>query len=247
MNTTNTPSGDAQDAAGASGSRAVRLGGREVWSWEKGDAEKFGVPKIEAVFIQDIHTGAWQRDTQRNTIMAAFPVAIDKAIVNKDLTTAPEWSKHPPMQVAFVPQKTTAALAKALRKGDPGAHGLVLVKNAMELTAPQSGGDPFAGVRTINLFAKSDDLGYAFEYCGASESVKMTIGIRGTADGRKINMVAPTEDVPVESIKAVPGCAMVRASIPLSDMQVMPGTYTFNVKLEDGPQTWDLAQDFQVQ
>lgn len=248
MGTTNMPSGDAQDGASGGGVRGVRLGAREVWLWEKADAQKFNMPKVEAVYIQDTHTGVWQRDTQRNEIMGAFPVAIEKAIVNKDLAVAPEWSKRPATEVAFVPQKTgSQGPAKALRKGDPGAHGLVLVKNAMGLAAPQSGSDPFAGVQTINLFEKTDDLGYAFEYCGASESVKMTINIRGTSDGRKVNMVAPTEEVPVETIKAVPGCAMVRASIPLNDMQVMPGTYTFNLKLEDGPQSWDLAQDFKVQ
>jgi hypothetical protein len=152
------------------------------------------------------------------------------------------------VQVAFVPQKTSSSgPVKALRTGNPGAHGLVLVKNAALLAAPQGGSDPFAGVTSLNLFSKTDDLGYAFEYCGASESVKMTIAIRGTAEGKKVNMVAPTEDVPVEAIKVVPGCSMVRASIPLNDMQVMPGSYTFSVKLDDGPQSYNLSQDFKVE
>ncbi|HEY4640379.1 MAG TPA: GWxTD domain-containing protein [Thermoanaerobaculia bacterium] len=249
MNTTNMPAGDASDGAGSGGTRGVRLGARELWTWEKGDAQKFGMPKIEAVFIQDTHTGTWQRDTQRNLILGAYPVAVEKAIVSKDLTVTPEWAKNPPMNVTFVPAKGSSSQGpvKAVRKGDPGAHGLLLVKNAAGLAAPQSGSDPFAGVQTLNLFQKTDDLGYAFEYCGESETVKMTIAIRGTADGKKVNMVAPTEDVPVEAIKVVPGCSMVRASIPLSDMQVMPGAYTFSLKLEDGPKSWDLAQDFKVE
>ena len=60
-------------------------------------------------------------------------------------------------------------------------------------------------------------------------------------------MTAPLEDVPVESIKVVPGCSLVRASIPLSDMKVAAGQYTFSIKLEDGAQHYDLAQDFKVQ
>ena len=247
MNTVAAPSGDASDGASGFGSRGVRLGAREVWLWEKADAQKYNMPKIEAVYIQDTHNQTWKRDTQRNEIMAAFPVAVEKAIVSKDLTVTPEWAKRPPTEVAFVPQKTSSGPAKALRKGDPGAHGLVLVKNAMLIAAPQSGADPFAGVQSINLFNKTDDLGYAFEYCGTSETVKMTIAIRGTTEGKKVNMIAPTEDVPVEAIKVVPGCAMVRASIPLNDMQVMPGTYTFNVKLDDGPQSYNLSQDFKVE
>jgi GWxTD domain-containing protein len=224
------------------------MGGRDVWLWEKEDAKKYDMPKIEAVFIKDPINGLVQRDTQRNDILTAFSNAIDKAIVSKDMTVAPEWAKRPPTQIEFVAaNKDAGKPALVTRHGEPGVHTLLLVKDAMALPAPQSGTDPFAGAKAISTFSAGDDLGYAFEYCGPAETLKMTISIRGSANGQKVNMVAPLEDVPVEAIKVVPGCSLVRASIPLSDMKVAAGTYAFSIKLDDGSQSYDLAQDFKVE
>ena len=223
------------------------MGERYSWVWEKEAAEKFGMPRIEAVYIKDPISGLVQRDTQRADIMTAFANAPESTIVARDMTVAPEWAKRPATNVEFVQAKTGAEGAAPVRTGKTGVHSLVLVKDAMALAAPQSGVDPFAGVKNVDTFAASDDLGYAFEYCGASDTLKMTISIRGTAGSEKINMTAPLEDVPVEAIKVVPGCSLVRASIPLSDMKVAAGAYTFSIKLEDGAQHYDLAQDFKVQ
>jgi GWxTD domain-containing protein len=223
------------------------MGEREVWTWDKEDAQKFGMPKIEAVFIKDPISGLVQRDTQRGDIMSAYPYAVKKAIVSPDLTVAPEWSKRSATNVEFVDAKRGSGPAAAVRKAEPGVHSLVLVKDAMALAAPQSGSDPFAGAPAVDTFATGEDLGYAFEYCGPADTLKMTISIRGTAGAAKVNMVAPLEDVPVEAIKVVPGCSLVRASIPLGDMKVAAGAYTFSIKLEDGSQHYDLAKDFKVQ
>lgn len=223
------------------------MGERYTWLWEKQDAQKFDMPKIEAVYIKDPISGLVQRDTQRQDVNTAFANAIEKSIVSKDMTVAPEWAKRPPTNVEFVQAKTGAEGAAPVRTGKTGVHSLVLVKDAMSLAAPQSGADPFAGVKNVDTFATSDDLGYAFEYCGAADTLKMTISIRGTSGSEKVNMTAPLEDVPVEAIKVVPGCSLVRASIPLSDMKVAAGAYTFSIKLDDGAQHYDLAQDFKVQ
>jgi GWxTD domain-containing protein len=224
------------------------MGERETWLWEKDDARKFDMPRIEAVFIKDPFSGLVQRDTQRSEIMTAYANAVEKAVVDKNMTVAPEWAKRPPTQVEFVAaNKGTGKPVVAVRQGEAGVHSLFLVKDAMALPAPQSGVDPLAGVQTVSAFTKSDDLGYAFEYCGAAESLKMTISIKGSANGQKINMTAPLEDVPVEAIKVVPGCSLVRASIPLGDMNVAPGTYAFSIKLDDGAQSYNLAQDFKVE
>ena len=243
-------SGDfyANSGGGSGFAQGTMMGEREVWLWEKEDARKYDMPKIEAVFIKDPISGLVQRDTQRNDIGAAYDNAIRKSIVNKDMTVAPDWAKYAPTELVYAPaNKDSGKPVLATRHAEPGVHTLILVKDAMALAGPQSGTDPFAGVKPISTFGTSDDLGYAFEYCGAAESLKMTISIRGSANGQKINMTAPLEDVPVEAIKVVPGCSLVRASIPLSDMKVAPGTYAFNVKLDDGAQTYNLAQDFKVE
>ena len=242
--------GNAGNTSGgfAKGAHAMQLAERDTWIWEGKDAKKFNMPRIEALYLKDPYSGLVQRDPQRPGIITAFTNAVELAVVDKNMTVAPEWALIPPTVIEFVPAapKTNVPTA-ALRKGEPGVHSLVLIKDATALAAPQSGNDPFAGTRTIGEFATSDELGYAFEYCGASETVRMTIAIRGTAGGKKVNMVAPAEDMPVEEIKGVPGCGMVRANIPLADMQVAPGKYTFSVKLEDGPKSYDLTQDFVVQ
>jgi GWxTD domain-containing protein len=223
------------------------MGERYSWVWEKEAAEKFGMPRIEAVYIKDPISGLVQRDTQRADIMTAFANAPEALIVNKDMTVTPEWAKRPATNVEFVQAKTGAENAAPVRAASNGVHSLVLVKDAMALAAPGSGKDPFAGVKPVDTFTSNDDLGYAFEYCGPADTLKMSISIRGTAGSEKVNMTAPLEDVPVEAIKVVPGCSLVRASIPLSDMKVAAGAYTFSIKLEDGTQHYDLAQDFKVQ
>jgi len=230
-------------------SHGSMMGEREIWLWEKDDARKFGMGRIEAVFIKDPYNGLVQRDTQRNDIMTAYANAVEKAVVSKDMTVAPEWAKRPPTQVEFVAANKDSGGKPTMttRHAEPGVHTLVLVKDAMALPGPQSGTDPFAAAQGVSSFTTSDDLGYAFEYCGAAESLKMTISIKGTANGQKINMVAPLEDVPVEAIKVVPGCSLVRASIPLGDMNVAQGAYTFSIKLDDGTKSYDLSKDFQVQ
>jgi len=241
--------GGGSSGGGPGFAQGTMMGAREVWLWEKEDAKKFDMPKIEAVYIEDPISGLVQRDTQRNDILTAFANAPEKSIVSKDMTVAPEWARRPPTQIEFVTvnKETGAKPVLSTRHGEPGVHTLLLVKDAMALAAPQSGTDPFAGVSGTSTFSASDDLGYAFEYCGPAETLKMTISIKGSANGQKINMVAPLEDVPVEAIKVVPGCSLVRASIPLSDMKVAAGTYAFSIKLDDGSQSYDLSKDFKVE
>jgi len=246
----------ARAASGSTGSfgSGSLLGEKEIWTWEKEDARKYDMPRIEAVFIQDPVNGVVQRDTQKNEIMTAFANAVEKAVVDRKMTVAPDWATQPPMVLAAEPAKkpsargaAPAAPAAPHRQGAPGAHSLLLIKNAATLPDPQGGSDPLDGLKDVDLFATTDDLGYVFEYCGESETVKVTISISGQAGGRKISMSAPTEEVPVETIKVVPGCGIIRASIPLGDMKVLAGTYTFSVKLEDGPQSYNLSQDFKVE
>lgn len=221
-------------------------GEREVWSWEKKDARKFGLPYIEAVFVEDPANGVVQRDTARNNIMTAYANAVERAIIDHKMTDAPEWARaEPTAQPAAVVGRTKGAVhtRNAPVAVARGVHSLMLVKNAGALADPQGGTDPLAGAKNIDTFGKTDDVGYVFEYCGPSERLMVTISITG-ANG---NMVAPAEEVPIEAIKAVPGCGLVRGSIPLGDLQVAPGTYTFKIKLDDGPQSYNLSEQFRIE
>jgi len=247
MNTTEAAMGDSQSDRG-SGDRArgSRLGAKDEWIYEKADAQKYGLPRIEIVFIQDPISGIVQRDPQRHDMMAAVPVAIEKAIVSRNLTEAPPWSKQPPTKVEFVPVAKGGPAVPSTRKAVDGAHALMLVKDPSALPNPQGPKDPLAGAVSVSSFPSGTDLGYVFEYCGNAETIKTTIAIHGTG-ASKVNMVAPTDEVPIEAVRTLPGCGIVRASIPLGDMKVAPGTYTFSLKVEDGPKVWELAQDFKVE
>ncbi len=237
----------ASDVPSAGGDSVLQassmMGAKSTWIYERALAEKFGMPKIEIVFVQDTISGRVARDPQRPDMMAALPVAIEKAIVNRDLKVAPSWPKALPAIAVVQPSGTKTV---PVRVGVPGAHALLLLKDAMALPNPQESKDPFAGAASTDSFAGSADLAYVFEYCGAAENLKTTIAIRGTGTS-KVSMVAPTEEFPVEAIKTVPGCGLVRASIPLGDLNMAKGTYTFSVKVEDGQQAWNLAQDFKVE
>ncbi len=233
-----TPTGDH--------SRGIRLGAKDVWIYEGADAQKYGLPRIEIVFLEDPVSGVVQRDPQRTNMMAALPVAIEKAVVSKDLKAAPPWSKQAPTQIAFVPLDKGGPVVPSNRKAIAGAHALMLVKDAMAFPSPQGSTDPFASAVSADTFSSSADLGYVFEYCGAAENLKTTIAIHGTGTS-KVSMVAPADEFPVEAIKTVPGCGLVRASIPLGELNMAKGTYTFSVKVDDGQQSWDLGQDFKVE
>jgi GWxTD domain-containing protein len=228
------------------GSSGHQLGARDIWLWEgKEPQERFGMPRVEIVFLEDPHTGEYTRDTQRGDFIGAMSYALKKMMVSPDLKEVPDWAKP---QLVFAPvEKAGKSASKALRQGEPGVHRLLLVKDIMSVPSAQEGGDPFAGRASSDTFSRTDDLGYAFEYCGAAETLKMTIAITGLVGGKKVNMVTPTDDVTPDPIRAVPGCSMIRASIPLSDLSVQPGTYSFGIKLQDGGQSYNLAQDFKVE
>ncbi|HEY4640378.1 MAG TPA: GWxTD domain-containing protein [Thermoanaerobaculia bacterium] len=232
----------------APGSKPIQgsmTGEREVWTWEKDDARKFDRPRIEAVFVRDPVNGVVQRDTARNNIMSAFANAVEKAIVDRRMTVAPEWARSEPEPATSsqIVLARSAIFPKETKAVARGVHSLLLVKNAAALPDPQGGTDPIAAAHNADTFGKTDDLGYVFEYCGPSESLLVAISITG-ANG---NMVAPAEEEPIEAIKAVPGCGIIRASIPLGDMQVAPGSYTFNVNLRDGSQSYNLSRDFKIE
>jgi hypothetical protein len=77
--------------------------------------------------------------------------------------------------------------------------------------------------------------------------VKVQLRISGAPGGQRVNMVSEPEEFVPDSIKAWPGCYLVRGTLPLADMQ--PGTYTLAVAIS-GPgeqQRYNLTREFRIE
>ena len=178
----NAESGTARDSAA-----------RDVWTYTQKDAMKYGMPKLEVVFIHDGPIGSSvRRDPQRMDFTGALPNAIKLAIVNPGLKEVPDWAKF---EKQFVDMKLGDAQATLTPPvGDPlpqagegsvgggpspapageggaqrrvraaGAGRLTFVKDAWAIK-PQSGKDPFEGLADVTDFTRNDELGWAAEYC----------------------------------------------------------------------------------
>ncbi len=126
-----------------------------------------------------------------------------------------------------------------------GAGKLTFVKDAFALQ-PQSGNDPFAGLVNVSKFSRNSDLGWAAEYCTGKESSELpavNVGLRisGPAEGERENFTAPAEEMVPDSIKASPGCYLVRGSVPLQEMQ--PGTYEVTITVGK----YNLTREFRIE
>jgi len=225
-------------AAAAASRQGRNEGARVIWLWEKESArDKFDLPRVEVVFVEDAK-GVYRRDTQRHDFLNAMPVAIKKLIVSPDLKEVPDWGKAQATAVASQPA--------ALRKAEPGAHHLLLLKNPHAIVNSDVA-DPFADVVTASVFAKKDDLGYALEYCGDKDPVKVSVAIRGMSEGKRVSINGLPVKAHPDPIVTVPGCGLVRATISLNDLPIAAGTYSFVIKLNDGAASYNLSQDFKIE
>lgn len=217
-------------------------GRREIWLWERETAApKFDLPRVEVVFVEDPKM-IFHRDTQRHDFLNATPAALRKMIVSPGLKEVPEWAKAQAMTQAMA----AAPAAAGLRKGEPGAHHLLLLKDANAIVN-SAVADPFADVVTASSFAKKDDLAYAVEYCGDKEKVTVTLNIRGMSEGKRVNIGAPPSTARLDPIITVPGCGLLRGAVSLADLPLTPGTYSFVVQVDDGTQKYNLSQDFKIE
>lgn len=254
--------GDGPNPQDPTGGRA--LAARDVWEYEYEDAQKYGVPKIEVVFLHDGFGDTVRRDPQRTDFSAVLPAAIRYPIVN-DLKSVPEWGRRitsspvvpePTSSVPAVestvpspPVVSQSALAAVARPA--GAGRFTLVNDAFAIQ-PQSGRDPFAALQNVEQFTRDQELGWAAEYCTGNAAttldlVNVTLKISGMINGEKINFTTPAEELAPDSIKASPGCYLVRGAIPLSEMD--PGLYDMTVTLADpsGGQSYNLSRQFKVE
>jgi len=84
--------------AGSDPTGGRALAAREVWNYAYEESVKFGLPKIEVVFIHDGQMGRVRRDTQRGDFMSAIPAATKLYIRNPELTSVPEWARAGALQ-----------------------------------------------------------------------------------------------------------------------------------------------------
>jgi GWxTD domain-containing protein len=227
--------------------------GRDSWHYNGADAERFGLHDFEALFLEDSH-GVFRRDPSRTMVPAAIAAAQKSFTRNPDLKSVPEWAKAPAPTVTTKVTRVVVPDAPKLAPPPPlelqGANSFALTKS-VSLLAPQKSANPFTGLTTTSTFKTNDDLGYAFQYCADSSDpdalppLKVAVSITGTAKGETVNMNAPAEDALPEALKAMPGCYMIRGTIPLTDMA--PGTYTIKVGLEGAKQPYNFSQSFKVE
>lgn len=259
-----------KQSSGSAGSGSVegdptggrQLAARDVWIWEYAEAQKFDMPKIEVVFLTDPVMGRTHRDPQRPDFMTALPRAIRNAIVNPDLMEVPDWARP---QLVTVPSNSgrvaareaeaaattsTTVIPSALPTTKAKSAGrLTLLKDAFAVDA-QSKTNPFAAVTSIETFKSGEELSFAAEYCAGVVTeelagVTMQVKITGMVNGQKLNMSGPQEELIPDSIKASPGCHLIRGAVPLEGVD--PGQYALTLTVVAGPDTYILNREFKVE
>jgi GWxTD domain-containing protein len=232
-----------------------------TWIWDYKDAEPFGMRAFKVNFVYVDGKIRGRRDPDGPDFNQGFPGAIKSIIKNPELTSVPEWANAPAATAAAPPSEspTPAAAAEAGAAPAPatlrmpsskpappaGAAKLTLVSDAFALQ-PQSGKDPFDGLSSRGQFAKEAELGWAFEYCtgnATTELPPLTVGLKvsGPKEGELTNFTAPDEEMVPDSIRASPGCFLVRGSIPLVEMD--SGTYDLAVTVGK----YNLTREFKIE
>jgi GWxTD domain-containing protein len=236
---------------------------REEWQYDERDAHNLGVARSFSVVFVELSNGIYQRDTQRGFGEGAIANAMNRMIVNPGLTEVPRiavgvGSRKSIVQTETYVQdgkKVTVALlptAPVAVKGDPGAHNVLLASDVARLPLAQSTGDPFASAKSEVSFRRDSDLAYAFEYCGttydpaaSAPELRVEVMIKGKEEkGSPVEFDGGSVDSPTEAIKSRPGCYMVRAAMPLADIQ--RGQYELALTVHDSEKTYTLNHPFNV-
>jgi GWxTD domain-containing protein len=238
------------------------MAAKDIWTYSYEQAQKFGMPKIEVVFIFDKQGEQARRDPQRTDFTSALPAAIKSYIISPSLKTVPDWASSRASRIISTPQEhvETTLTTERVKKGTiivdaprpvalpAGAGKLTLVSDPNTLK-PQGAVDPFAAAASIASFQRSQDLGWAAEYCTGqiteqAPSVKVQLLL--VAKGGSTASTDPEEFVP-DSIKVSPGCYLLRGSLPLADVD--PGSYTLNVSITgvQGQPSYNLTREFHVE
>lgn len=239
-------------------------------TWEYANFRQLGLSG-PVVFIEKTGYYDYFFDPKQSQVSGALLTAVQKAIVNRDLKQVPDWARKkeielgtarvieaaPVVKETVVETKTVTVPVAAPPPapvpqftGVPGMRRFTLIKDVGKVLDPQVAPDPLVAVSAASTFSVQGDLGYVYEYCAANlgaAPLRMAISISGLVGNEKLNMHAPPEDVTPEPIKSKHGCAIVRGSIPLSDLK--PGKYTFSITVEDPSikQSYNARQEFKVE
>jgi GWxTD domain-containing protein len=226
-------------------------------------------------FAENLSTHEYRIDFQHGNVAGALNQAVRRAVVSPKLNEVPEWAK-PQVQAApaaatatigagqtIVTTEATSTgsvkkTTKILNANTPvatepaGAKTLVLTKDVFAIN-PQGTADPLASVTSSGAFAPQDELGFAAQYCAGTWSertptLKEQVTITGAgADGKRIRMTGAEEEMTPDAIRSMPGCYLVRGSLPLAD--VAPGAYKLTIRITDPASgtSYSLDRDFAVQ
>jgi hypothetical protein len=249
---------------------AWQMGARMEWEYSRpGDLGLTGI----VYFIEDITTHDFHYDPQRGNVGGALAVAVQRAVVNPTITAIPDWSLPPKLEYkqvesAPVEEKTVETIAPAEHTtvvkvagktietvvapaGAPGAHDLALIADSRAIK-PQADADPFGTVVRKSSFGKGDDVAFMFQFCRPSvdavrTKLKFAILLSGKVGGENVDIEVPEDETTAEPVKTMPGCSIVRGSIPASSLQ--PGAYSFTMRVTDpsSGQSYNLAQDFKIE
>jgi GWxTD domain-containing protein len=233
---------DAQQNIGDGVGESMRQrGSRDVWLWEHADAQKFGMPKIEVVFVQDPVTGRVQRDTMRNDFGLAEARALKQAVVSPQLTALPEWAAigglEPKGRVITVevpmPVRTSSAqLPPMVASTTPGASRLTFLRSGS--IDAQAATDPFAAVQSDSTFPGGRDVRWAVQYCSPNAQaprLKHMLFMQGPLDGKAAELKTKEKEESPQLMRAIPGCYVLQGMVPVS--KLASGHYKVSVFIDD--------------
>jgi GWxTD domain-containing protein len=263
MNGTVGQSTSSIDSANTS-SGGRQLGARHTWLWERADAQKFDMSRIEVVFIEDPVTHRVQRDPHRTDFGRAGPTAIRKAIVSPDLTAVPPWAAtgglHPVIRQSDVeiaddapappslPEEPVPAPNEgpAVASNTPGVSRLTLLPSGS--IDAKSATDPFAG-HAETTFKAGRDMPWAMQYCSSkAETPKLTYSllIAGPLDGKSAEQATRPKDAKLERMTALAGCYVLQGMAPVSKLG--PGRYRLSILMDSAAgDIYDIKREFHVQ
>ncbi|MFL6247626.1 MAG: GWxTD domain-containing protein [Thermoanaerobaculia bacterium] len=191
-------------------------GTRYIWVWDKDDARKFDMARIEILFVEDPMTHKVQRDPRKADFGRAGPAAIQKWIVNPDLTEVP---------VATAPAIT------------PPSQPAPVETVAVPEPAPAPAVATFtAGVSALTILPRGSarDVPWTAQFCSESAEtprLKTMLLIAGPLDGTSTEQRTRQTNAKPERIAALPGCYVLRGTVPAA--KLAPGRYKVTVMIDN--------------
>jgi GWxTD domain-containing protein len=215
-------------------SASARSSDNLVWTWSREEAVALGVPRLTATFNQIPGTNMYSRDTKVGQFTNVVEKAINRNIVNRDLTSVPEWAAKVGTEVfAATASKATAPKGDAKAEGRIGRVVLLGDLSGLNLDADS---DPIASLQPMADFTKDGDLAFVVEYCGSQGPLKVESKIRD------LTAASETEPAPM---KGVAGCGAIPSMLSLAGLD--RGSYELQITtIEPNGARLTTKQKFQI-